>query len=166
MRVTFQGAWTSSEDSTGEFNAMPKATPQNAVFFWEDVYPIDHGKLVKGVPTTASGLLHYLQTSPKCVTTACAVFLSLPQWTSDWGIAYKQVQRFYLADVKYGGVKHLFVAVIYPDKGSDLKTFAKLGEQLLRTRARPRHGRLSPLGPTVEVLACCQRRGHLGGRCG
>ena len=170
MQLTFKGAWTSNEDSIGEFNAMPKATPQNAVFFWEDVYPFDHGQRVRGVPITASGLLRYLQTSPKLVTTrpvsgrigslpatvvdvrlsnegknedphcptrACAGFLGFPQWTSDWAIAYAQVQRFYLADVEYGGVKHLFVAVIYPDEGSDLKSFAKLGEQLLRTVRMP-----------------------------
>lgn len=61
------------------------------------------------------------------------MFLGFPQWDSDWGIESIQVQRFYLSDVEYGGVKHLFVAVIYPDKGSDMKTFAKIGEQLLRT---------------------------------
>ena len=166
MRVTFTGAWTSSEDSTGEFKAMPRATTQNAVFFWEDVYPVRHGNRVEGVPLTAAGLLQWLQSTPalttsapskgrigqlpatlvdvsvsdkaknedpNCPTRACVLFLGFPQWTGDWGIAYTQVQRFYLSDVEYGGVKHLFVAVIYPDKGPDLKTFAKVGEQLLRT---------------------------------
>jgi hypothetical protein len=48
MHVTFKGTWTSGEDSTGEFNAMPKATPQNAVFFWENVYPVRYGNRVQG----------------------------------------------------------------------------------------------------------------------
>jgi hypothetical protein len=50
--------------------------------------------------------------------------------------AYKfpgSVKLTQLSDVEYGGVKHLFVAMIYPDRGPDLKTFAKVGEQLLRT---------------------------------
>lgn len=46
MQVTLESEWTSGEDSTGEFNAMPKATPQDAVFFWEDVYPVRHGTRV------------------------------------------------------------------------------------------------------------------------
>ena len=166
MHLRFNGAWTSKEDSTGEFNAMPNATPQNALLFWEDVYPVRNGDRVKGVPLTAAGLLHWLQSTPalttsaprrgrigslpatlidvsvsekaknedpNCPTRACVLFLSFPQWDSDWGIAYSQVQRFYLSDVEYGGVKHLFVAAIYPDKGSDLKAFAKVGEQTIRT---------------------------------
>jgi hypothetical protein len=166
MRVTFTGPWRSTEDSTGEFNAMPAATPQNAVFFWEDVYPVRHGNRVNAVPLTAAGLLQWLQSEPAlrtsapsigrigklpatvvdvsvagnaknedphCPTRACVLFLGFPQWNGDWGIAYTQLQRFYLADVEYGGVKHLFVAVIYPDKGADLKSFAKVGEPLLRT---------------------------------
>jgi hypothetical protein len=166
MRLKFPGAWRSTEDSTGELNAMPAAAPQDAVFFWEDVYPIRQGDRVKAVPLTTAGLLQWLQTEPalktsapskgrigtlpatvvdvsvagnaknedpNCPTRACVLFLGFPQWGSDWGIAYAQVQRFYLADVEYGGVKHLFVAVIYPDKGADLKSFAKTGEQLLRT---------------------------------
>jgi hypothetical protein len=50
-----------------------------------------------------------------------------------WGIASAQVQRFYLSDVKYGAKRQLFVAAIYPDYGSDMKSFAKIGEQLMRT---------------------------------
>ena len=166
MHLAFPGAWRSTEDSTGELTAMPAATTQNAVFFWEDVYPVRHGKRVKAVPLTAAGLLQWLQSTPalstsaprkgrigklpatlvdvsvsghaknedpNCPTRACVLFLGFPQWTGDWGIAYTQVQRFYLADVEYGDVKHLFVAVIYPDRGADLKSFAKAGEQLLRT---------------------------------
>ncbi len=168
MHVTFKGAWASDEDSTGEFTAKPKATPQNAVFFWEDVYPVRGGQRVQKVPLTAVGLLRWLQSlpaletssprrgrigtlpatvvdvsvsakakneDPRCPTRACVLFLGFPQWDDPlgWGIAYTQVQRFYLSDVEYGGRKHVFVAVIYPDKGSDIKTFAKVGEQLLRS---------------------------------
>jgi hypothetical protein len=70
MHVTFKGTWTSGEDSTGEFNAMPKATPQNAVFFWEDVYPVRYGNRVQGVPLTAAGLVRWLQSTPALETSA------------------------------------------------------------------------------------------------
>ncbi len=166
MRVSLSGTWTSEQDSTGEFNASPAATPQNAVFFWEDVYPTRAESRVNGVPLTAAGLLHWLQSAsalkttaprkgrigrlpatvvdvsvnkhtknedPNCPDRPCVLFLGFPQWTETWGIAGSQVQRFYLADVTYGGAKHLFVAVVYPDKSSDLTSFAKVGDQLLRT---------------------------------
>jgi hypothetical protein len=165
MHVTFKGVWESSEDSPGEFNASPKATPRNGVFFWEDVYPVDRGHIVK-LRVTASGLLHYLQTSPTFVTSTptsgkigklpatvvdvslsnkakselpgcprkvCVGFLRFPQSLEDWGIASAQVQRFYLSDVEYGGRRHLLVAAIYPNYGTDMDIFAKVGEQLLRT---------------------------------
>lgn len=173
MHLTFKGKWTSSEDGPGEFNASPKTTPRNGVFFWEDVYPVDQGHIVKGTRVTASGLLHYLQTSPKFVTSTptsgkigklpaavvdvslsdkaksegpgcprkvCVGFLRFPQSLEDWGIASGQVQRFYLSDVEYGGRHHLFVAAIYPSYGSDMETFAKVGEQLLQTVRVPATG--------------------------
>ncbi len=166
MRVTFVGTWHSEEDSTGEFAAMPRATPKNSVFFWEDVYPVQDGDRVRNVALTAAGLLDWLKSSkalktsapregrigklpativdvsvskkaknedPGCPTRACILFLSFPQWDLPWGIAYTQVQRFYMSDVEYGGKMHLFVAVIYPDDGADLQSFAKIGGQLLRT---------------------------------
>ncbi len=166
MRISLQGTWTSEQDSTGEFNASPIATPQNAVFFWEDVYPIRGGIPVKGVPPTASGLLHWLQSAsalttaaprpgrigtlpatvvdvsvnkhtknedPHCPDRPCVLFLGFPEWTDTWGIAGSQVQRFYLANVTYGGKKHLFVAVVYPDQGADMTSFAKVGDRLLAT---------------------------------
>jgi hypothetical protein len=70
---------------------------------------------------------------PNCPDRPCVLFLSFPQWTEEWGIAGSQVQRFYLADVTYGGAKHLFVAVVYPDKSSDMTSFSKVGDQLLAT---------------------------------
>jgi hypothetical protein len=166
MKINLAGTWTSEEDSTGAFNVSPSATPKNAVFFWEDVYPVRAGKRVSGVPETASGLLRWLQSAsalrtgapqpgrigtlpatvvdvrvnphtknedPSCPDAPCVLFLGFPQWTDDWGIAGSQVQRFYLADVKYGGARHLFVAVVYPNKGSDMTSFAKVGDRLLAT---------------------------------
>ena len=166
MRISLQGTWTSEQDSTGEFNASPIATPQNAVFFWEDVYPVRGDTRVQGVPPTASGLLHWIQSTsalkttaprqgrigtlpatvvdvsvnkhtknedPNCPDRPCVLFLGFPEWTETWGIAGPQVQRFYLADVTYGGAKHLFVAVVYPDQTSDMPSFAKVGDQLLAT---------------------------------
>jgi hypothetical protein len=58
------------------------------------------------------------------------------QWDGDWGIAGKQVQRFYLADVTYGGVGHLFVAVVYPEDPADIETFASRGEKHLLATVR------------------------------
>jgi hypothetical protein len=70
---------------------------------------------------------------PGCPTKVCVLFLGFPQWDGPWGIAASQVQRFYLADVIYGGQTHLFVAVIYPDKGADIASFAPVGEELIDT---------------------------------
>ena len=38
MRLSFAKAWYSDEDSTGEFNAHSRLSPQSRVIFWEDVY--------------------------------------------------------------------------------------------------------------------------------
>jgi hypothetical protein len=59
--------------------------------------------------------------------------VGFPQWDGDFGIAGTQVQRFYLSDVTYGGVDHLFVAVVSPDDPADMKTFARRAELLLAT---------------------------------
>ena len=80
-----------------------------------------------------SSLQRTKKEDPECPDRPCVLFLGFPQWTNTWGIAGSQVQRFYLADVRYGGAKHLFVALVYPDQASDMKTFSKIGEQLLRT---------------------------------
>jgi hypothetical protein len=48
---------------------------------------------------------------PGCPAKACVNFLRFPQWEEPYGIAGKSVTRFYLSDVHYGGVRHLFVAV-------------------------------------------------------
>lgn len=70
---------------------------------------------------------------PGCPSRACVLWLSFPQWTDTWGIAAPQVQRFYLSEVTYGGRKHLFVAVIYPDKPGEMKTFLPHARKLLAT---------------------------------
>ena len=49
---------------------------------------------------------------PTCPAKACANFLGYPQWGEPYGIAGKWISRFYFADVRYGGQRHLFVAVV------------------------------------------------------
>jgi hypothetical protein len=171
MRISLQGTWTSEEDSTGEFNASPTATPKNAVFVWEDVYPVRGGSPVNGVPPTASGLLHWLQSAralktaaprqgrigtlpatvvdvsvnkrtknedPNCPDRPCVLFLSFPQWTEDWGIAGSQVQRFYLADVTYGG-----------DQLSPSMAFGQRAHEGVAVGTSPRTGRMTVGGRAV-----------------
>jgi hypothetical protein len=70
---------------------------------------------------------------PGCPAPACVLPLGFPQWDDTWGITATQVQRFYLSDVTYSGRHHLFVAVIYPDQGSDMDAFAPIAETLLAT---------------------------------
>jgi hypothetical protein len=171
MVVTPSAPWSIHEDSTGEFSLTLDATPQNSVLFWEDVYPIENGQRVAGVPLTAQGLLGWMQKSsrlnvsephpgtigadipatvvdvtiakgvknedPTCPSAACVLWLSYPQWTASWGIAEPQVQRFYVADVSYGGQKHLFVAVIYPDTPGEMAAFQPQAEKLIATAQVP-----------------------------
>ena len=67
---------------------------------------------------------------PGCPAKPCANFLFFPQWGEAYGIAGKWISRFYFSDVRYGGTKHLFVAVIeVPGKaelGALLPTARKL----------------------------------------
>ena len=49
---------------------------------------------------------------PGCPAKPCANFLFFPQWGEAYGIAGKWISRFYFSDVRYGGQRHLFVAVI------------------------------------------------------
>ena len=63
MVVTLEERWSSHEDSTGEFAVALDATPENGVFFWEDVYPVEDGMRVDGVPLTAAGLVDWLKSS-------------------------------------------------------------------------------------------------------
>ena len=70
---------------------------------------------------------------PACPTRTCVQWLDYPQWDVTWGIAEPQVQRFYLSDVTYGGRKHLFIAVVYPNDPRDMKKFLPHAEQLIAT---------------------------------
>jgi len=157
MKVTLDGGWRSDEDSTGEFRAEFTAMPNNILWFWEDVYPVENGTQVANVPMTAKGLLDWFQSTPRlsisnvttgaigtlpatvvdvqaaastpnedpndCPSAPCVNFLGFPQWDGPWGIAAGQLQRFYLADVTYGGRQHLFVAVIYPNTVEEMDAF-------------------------------------------
>jgi hypothetical protein len=62
MHVTFEDGWTSGEDSTGEFAIAPVATPENGIYFWEDIFPVENGRRVR-VPNTAAGLLEWIRSS-------------------------------------------------------------------------------------------------------
>jgi hypothetical protein len=70
---------------------------------------------------------------PDCPTRACVLWLEFPQWDVSWGIAEPQVQRFYLSEVSYGGQKHLFVAVVYPNDPGDMRKFLPHAEKLIAT---------------------------------
>src|SRR6478735_7497480 len=68
---------------------------------------------------------------PTCPAKACANFLGYPQWGEPYGIAGKWVSRFYFADVRYGGQRHLFVAVVEVAGVSQLKAFLPAAAKLL-----------------------------------
>jgi hypothetical protein len=74
---------------------------------------------------------------PDCPTRTCILWLDYPQWTLSWGIAKPQVQRLYLSDVSYGGRKHLFIAVVYPDDPHAMKNFLPHAEHLIATAQVP-----------------------------
>ncbi len=65
MVITPSEPWSIHEDSTGEFSLTLDAAPVNSVLFWEDVYPIEHDKRVRGVPMTVKGLLGWLRKTPR-----------------------------------------------------------------------------------------------------
>lgn len=68
-----------------------------------------------------------------CPTDVCALWLGFPQWDGSFGIARPQVQRFYLSDVTYGGERHLFVAVVYPDDPADMESFLPHATDVIRS---------------------------------
>ena len=79
--------------------------------------------------------------------TTCILFLGFEQWDNcstnacappgAWGIAERpsgsQVERFYVSDVKYGGQRHLLIAVVYPDKPSDMESFSAVASDVLKS---------------------------------
>ena len=94
------------------------------------------GKIGNGSPATvvdvtiAKGARNE---DPGCPTRTCVLWLGFPQWDGTWGIAEPQIQRLYLSDVSYGGRKHLFVAVVYPDDPRDMKEFLPHAKDLMAT---------------------------------
>jgi hypothetical protein len=58
------------EDSTGEFALELGATPQNGVYFWEDVYPVENDERVDGVPITVDGMFDWIHRDPRLEATA------------------------------------------------------------------------------------------------
>ncbi len=70
---------------------------------------------------------------PQCPAKACANFLRFPQWGEPYGIAGKWISRFYLSDVRYGGQRHLFVAVIEVPGRTELNAFLPSAGKLIAT---------------------------------
>ena len=166
MTLSFAKGWESGEDSTGEFNAWAKRTPDSRVVFWEDPYTTKPGSLQRVGPQrrTAASLLAWLQSNPNltvskpttgkigtlpasvvdigvadsavnddptCPAKACANFLGYPQWGEPYGIAGKWISRFYFADVRYGGQRHLFAAVIEVAGANQLKAILPDAKKLI-----------------------------------
>ena len=150
MTLSFAKGWFSEEDSTGEFSAGPRKSPDTRVIFWVDVHAVQAlapGKVQRVGPLrrTSTSLLAWLQKNPNltvskatsgkiatirarvvdiglsdgavnddpgCPARACVNFLQFPQWGEPYGLAGESISRFYFSDVRYGGQRHLFVAVI------------------------------------------------------
>ena len=70
---------------------------------------------------------------PGCPAKACANFLLFPQWGEPYGIAGKSISRFYFSDVRYGGKRHLFVAVIEVPGRTELSAFLPAARKLIAT---------------------------------
>lgn len=81
---------------------------------------------------------------PTCPTRTCVDFLGYPQWDVNFGISEPQIQRFYLSNVTYGGRKHLFIAVIYPND-------PPRHEQLPATRRKTHRDRASTRNPRLML---------------
>ena len=65
MVISPEAQWSSHEDSTGEFALEFGAMPKDIVVFWEDVYPVEHEKPVRGVPMTVDGLIDWMRNDPR-----------------------------------------------------------------------------------------------------
>jgi hypothetical protein len=70
---------------------------------------------------------------PTCPAKPCANFLGYPQWGEPYGIAGKSISRFYLADVRYGGKQHLFVAVFETTGTAELRAFLPEAKKVIAT---------------------------------
>jgi len=102
-----------------------------------DVSAPHQGKIGSGLPATVVDVTvakDAKNEDPGCPSAgACVLWLGFPQWDGTWGIADPQIQRFYLSDVSYGGKKHMFVAVVYPDNPADMKEFMSHAKDLMAT---------------------------------
>ena len=67
MTLDLEEPWALWEDSTGEFSLGPVEDPDYRLVLWLDVYPVVTGVRVEGVPSTAEGLLGWLQANPALV---------------------------------------------------------------------------------------------------
>jgi hypothetical protein len=64
MTASFDGAWESAEDSTAEFRVAQVGEPNDAIFFWLDVYAVERFERVRDVPLTADGIVGWLGANP------------------------------------------------------------------------------------------------------
>ena len=74
-----------------------------------------------------------LNDDPQCPAKPCANFVQFPQWDAPYGIAGKGVSRFYFSDVRYGGQKHLFAAVIEAVNKAQLSAFLPTAKTIIAT---------------------------------
>ncbi len=70
---------------------------------------------------------------PGCPVRVCVNPLRFPQWDGPWGMAGDAATRLLLADVRYGGARHLFVAAIEGRSRADLAKRLPAAERLLRS---------------------------------
>jgi hypothetical protein len=71
---------------------------------------------------------------PGCPEKACANFIQFPQWDGPYGIAgTKAVTRVYIADVRYGGARHLFVVAVEALSTPQLQAFLPTAKKLIAT---------------------------------
>ena len=70
---------------------------------------------------------------PECPARLCVNPLQFPQWDGPWGMAGDAATRLLLADVRYGGKPHLFVAAVEGRSRADLATKLPAAERLLRS---------------------------------
>ena len=70
---------------------------------------------------------------PGCPARVCVNPLRFPQWDGPWGMAGDAATRLLLADVRYGGARHLFVAAIEGRSRADLAKRLPAAERLLRS---------------------------------
>lgn len=70
---------------------------------------------------------------PGCPARLCVNPLRFPQWDGPWGMAGEAATRLLLADVRYGGARHLFVAALEGRSRADLAKRLPAAERLLRS---------------------------------